>query len=102
LFRESLDQGLAVFARDGGDKWLSDDRENCALSAADTEWAINNWFPRVREAGWRYWAIVLPKHVIGQMNMKRFIDAYSASGVVVKVFDSPNTALDWLENPSRA
>src|SRR5664279_1202058 len=65
MFRETLDKGLEVFARDGGNKWLSDDRENCALSAADTEWAINNWFPRVLKAGWKFWAIVLPKHVIG-------------------------------------
>src|SRR5882757_9151645 len=72
-FREALNKGVEVFQHHHASKWLSDDRKNAALSQADTEWAIENWFPRVLKAGWKYWALVLPENVIGQMNMKRFI-----------------------------
>src|SRR5262249_57854170 len=57
-FRNILERGLEAFQRYGACKWLSDDRGNSAIGAADTEWAINSWAPRVISAGWRYWAVV--------------------------------------------
>jgi hypothetical protein len=98
-FRDALNKGLEALKQHGGTKWLSDDRANAALSQDDTDWAMNDWFPRVQKAGWKYWAIVLPEHVIGQMNMKRFIATYSAKGVVVRVFDNPLAAMVWLKKP---
>jgi hypothetical protein len=94
-FREALNEGLRVFEHEGATKWLSDDRENSALSKDDTEWSMSDWFPRVAKAGWKHWAIVLPQNVIGQMNMTRISAAYSARGVTVRVFDEPGAALDW-------
>jgi hypothetical protein len=67
----------------------------------DTEWALNDWFPRAKRTGWKYWAIVLPEHIMGQMNMKRFISTYSSKGVTTRVFDDPVKAMKWLENPDR-
>ena len=99
-FREALDKGLEVLKQHGGTKWLSDDRSNASLPQDDTDWALNDWFPRVQKAGWKYWAIVLPEHVIGQMNMKRFIATYSAKGVVAAVFDNPVSAMAWLKKPT--
>lgn len=98
-FREALNKGLEVFLQHGANKWLSDDRKNAALSQADTDWAMNDWFPRVLKAGWKYWAIVLPDNVIGQMNMKRFISNYSKQGIAVRVFNDPAAAMTWLEKP---
>jgi hypothetical protein len=100
MFRDALNRGLEVLVEHGGNKWLSDDRANAALSQDDTDWAMNDWFPRVKKAGWKYWAIVLPEHVIGQMNMKRFISTYSGKGLVVQVFDNPASALQWLKKPA--
>ena len=97
LFRDVLNEGLKAFVREGATKWLSDDRRNSALSKADTEWAMTDWFPRVIKVGWKHWAIVLPESVIGQMNMARFIAAYSEQGLAVRVFDEPGAALEWLE-----
>jgi hypothetical protein len=98
-FREALNKGLEVLQRNGGTKWLSDDRANAALPQDDTDWGLNDWFPRVKKAGWKYWAIVLPEHVIGQMNMKRIISDYSAKGVIARVFDNPAAAMAWLKKP---
>jgi len=68
-----------------------------ALGEEDTAWAENDWFPRVLAAGWEYWAIVLPDNIVGQMNMKTFIDDYAAAGITVRVFTDPAEALEWLE-----
>jgi hypothetical protein len=93
-----LDQGYEQIKKNSAKKWLSDDRNNNALTKEDEHWAINDWFPRVLKAGWKYWAIVMPEKVVGQMNMKEFKDNYSKAGVTVDVFTDPESALKWLES----
>jgi len=97
-FRKVLDRGEEIFKQNGASKWLSDDRKNSTLTTADTEWAQQDWFPRVFAAGWKYWAIVMPDKVVGKMNMKRFIDAYAPQGLTIDIFDNPEAALTWLES----
>ncbi|MCA9907720.1 MAG: hypothetical protein KC519_03660 [Anaerolineae bacterium] len=97
-FREILETGLTIFQERGANKWLSDDRNNSALPAADAEWGITNWNPRVVAAGWQYWAIVMPDKAVGKMNMQRFIDLYAEQGLTIDIFDDANDALAWLES----
>jgi len=97
-FRQVLEKGLEVFLANGAQKWLSDDRKNSALPKEDSEWGINEWSPRVMKAGWKYWALVMPDKVIGQMNMQRFIDLYASLGVIVQIHDDADEALKWLES----
>ena len=96
-FREALLRGLDLIKNNGAKKWLSDDRQNGALTPADTDWAITVWSPQVIQAGWKYWAIVLPEVVVGQLNMKRFAKDYAQKGVTVELFTDPDAALKWLE-----
>ena len=97
-FREVLTKGAEAFEKYGAQKWLSDDRGNGALLPEDAEWATTTWSPRVMEANWKYWAIVMPEKVIGQMNMKQFIKMYSEMGVTVQTFTDPDEAMTWLES----
>jgi hypothetical protein len=96
-FRQVLEKGLEAFRRHLAVKWLSDDRGNGPLKPADASWALNDWAPRVMAAGWKYWAVVLPEKVLGQMNMKRWIETYSAQGVTAQAFSDPDEAMHWLE-----
>ncbi len=97
-FREVLEKGLEIFIRHGARKWLSDDRGNGPLTRADSEWAVNIWAPQVIAAGWKYWAVVMPEKIMGQMNMKRWIQMYADKGVTAMAFTEPNEAMTWLEN----
>jgi hypothetical protein len=96
-FRNTLMEGLRVLKQKKATKWLSDDRENSALGAENTEWSQNIWAPQARAAGWSCWAIVLPRELVGQMNMQQFIELNSKRGVTVSVFSDPTRALSWLE-----
>jgi hypothetical protein len=96
-FRDLLEKGLEVFVAEGAQKWMSDDRKNGPLNATDGNWAETVWGPRVIAAGWKYWAIVLPEKILGEMNMRVWIDLYLKKGVTVKVFSDPDEALRWLE-----
>ena len=96
-FRQILERGAEVFEQNGSQKWLSDDRDNSALLQEDSQWAIDVWQPRVMNAGWKYWALVMPKKVVGKMNMKQFVEMYRDQGITVEVFEEADQALQWLE-----
>lgn len=60
-FRDDLMSGAAAFEKHHCVKWLSDDRNNSALLPDDMEWAQTQWELRILKAGWKYWALILPK-----------------------------------------
>jgi hypothetical protein len=97
-FRDMMNKGVEVFQKYGAQKWLSDDREVSAWAKDDLEWGDADWFPRVAQSGWKYWAIVLPEKVVGQMTVKKLADNYSARGVETRIFSSPDEAKQWLES----
>jgi hypothetical protein len=99
-FRNVLEKGLELFIKHRACRWLSDDRGNGPLKPADAEWALGDWAPRVMAAGWKYWAVVLPEKVLGQMNMKRWIKTYADLGIVARAFVDPDAALVWLSQNS--
>jgi hypothetical protein len=100
VFRTALDTGISLMETWGATKWLSDDRKNGPLDPSDSDWARDDWFPRVLAAGWKYWAVVLPETIIGQMNMQLFTMRYSRLGVTVRVFADADEALQWLKRPT--
>ena len=96
-FREALTEGTNTLKQYGAHKWLSDDRQNSALLAEDQEWSDTVWFPKTKAAGWKYWAIILPTKVVGQLNMKRIAKKRTEQGVITKFFDELDEAMAWLE-----
>ena len=95
--RSALMVGVNTLERHQASKWLSDDRSFAAVSKEDTEWGTEVWTPRAMAAGWRHWAIVLPKSVIGQMSHRKMIAEYFSIGLNVEVFDDAEKGMAWLE-----
>ena len=95
-FRSVLMQGCDLMATNGASKWLSDDRGNSALTPEDSAWATTVWFPAVKAAGWKHWAVVLPESVVGQLNMRQWVDMYKGLGINSQVFTDPAKAMEWL------
>ncbi len=95
-FRDLLMAGLTTVKKYGAQKWLSDDRKNAFVSAEDSAWSQDFWLPQSVKAGWKYWAMIPPEKVRGQINMQRLIHDVDRFKIVVEVFSSPNEALDWL------
>ena len=95
--RDGLSAGAVMLEEKGAQKWLSDDRKNTGLGKDDMDWTATVWRPRAIKAGWKYWALVLPEKIIGQMSMKRIIAEYANTGVTVHVFSNPDEAMTWLE-----
>jgi hypothetical protein len=96
-FKEVMLKAANAFQANRCTKWLSDDRGNSSLLKADTDWAYAVWEPKVLASGWKYWAMILPQKLIGQMNIKQISARYVEKGINFKVFSEPSEALAWLE-----
>ncbi len=97
-FRNVLEKGVDLLKQHGAKKWLSDDRKNSALPTEDLVWSTQEWFPQAFDAGWRYWAIIMPDKVAGQMNMNRILKQNIERGLVIQVFEDTDEAMRWLES----
>ena len=93
---EALTAGVELMEQHRATKWLSDDRKNGVVGSADQEWALKSWYPRVLRAGWKHWAVVLPETVVGQMNIRRFVEGCRKDGLETRVFVDPTEAMAWL------
>ena len=96
-WKELMKTGIDAYKKHDCNKWLSDDRGNSALKDEDEKWAQEYWEPQILEAGWDYWAILMPEKAIGQMTLERLKGRYEDKGVEVKVFSDTDEALGWLE-----
>jgi hypothetical protein len=96
IFREMLTKGAECLEQHGATKWLSDDSRNKLVQPEDNVWGDTVWAPRVIKAGFKFWAIVLPKQALGHLQMQRFCREYRARGVVVELFEKTDAALKWL------
>jgi hypothetical protein len=97
-FTTALNAGLEALKKNHATKWLSDDRKNPVVTKEDTEWGQTVWFPAVKAAGWKYWAIVQPEKILAKTSMDAFIKQYSELGISARMFSNPEDALKWLES----
>jgi hypothetical protein len=98
-FRDILMRGYEQMKKTGATRWLSDDRKHTVLDEADMAWGQTEWFPKVAALGWRYWAIVNPERLVGQMQMKNSAKTFQMMGnVEVRFFAQPGEALAWLKS----
>ncbi len=99
-YQQMLNDGLDALVCEGATKWLSENRDDTVHSRADTEWVVRDWIPRARKAGWKYWAVVPPANVIGQMNIERLLGEAQRVGVVGRIFSEIGPAFIWLDGVS--
>lgn len=97
-FYQLLLTGTELMRKNKAHKWLSDDSQMPVLSQEDTDWGRVNWFPQTVKAGWKYWAIVKPVQVIGEMSINRLVAEYSKAGITARIFTDYDEALKWLES----
>jgi hypothetical protein len=97
LLREALLKAVDAMVHHRATKWLSDDRAHGASRREDEEWSLTTWVPRALAAGWKYWAIVQPEKVIGQISMKRAVKQMAELGLEARLFSDPDEAMAWLD-----
>ena len=94
--REGLEKGVQLLKENSAQKWLSDCLKGGAMLKDDLDWSQNEWYPRAVIAGWKWWAVVLPKKTVGQLSMKRMANSFTQPSFEVAFFLDPDEALSWL------
>ena len=95
--KEALHAGTEALRQYGASKWLSDDRNNGPLPEEILEWS-KGWYPVAVEAGWRYWANVVPAEVIAAGTLTAVLRELHSYGLEMQVFASVDEAEEWLDS----
>lgn len=99
--RDGLNAGLEYLIQKKATKWLSDNRLLQSLRGSeDSNWLEEDWLPRARKAGWKYWALVHPRSVLTNLVYDRISNLFENAGIQVKIFHELEKASDWLEAQS--
>lgn len=96
VFMASLDSGVDFMHQHHVQKWLSDDRLNGPFSETFSQWAINDWIPRSIQAGWKYWANVVPVEIKAAGTLGPFIEVLYDMGLRMMVFSKLEEAQTWI------
>ncbi len=94
----SLNAGLQKMNETHANRWLTDTRAIGGFSEAGAQWVLTDWAPRALEAGWKYWALVVPEAMEGRVAMVQFVNAFAQVGIRVRVFIDINKARQWVVN----
>lgn len=96
-YRDFLKMGFDYLQEHGITKWVSDDRNNGPMTDEDREWGDANLTKRAMEAGWKYWALVVPEVLIAAGSMEPTMAALFEYGLRMMVFASVEEAFKWIE-----
>jgi hypothetical protein len=98
VFEKLLTSGAELLEKHGAEKWLSDDRSNIVITPEDMKWAAEVWHPRVRKAGFKYWAIVVPTMTVGALQLRSLQMKRRSQGLTVELFETVEEAMAWLKS----
>lgn len=97
--RKCLDAGLDALIQNKASKWLSDNRDTVSIRGKeDSDWVNHDWTPRALKAGWKKWALIQPQSALTMMAEQQFVDFFAEHGVEVKIFETPEEGISWLES----
>ena len=100
LFRATLLKGASLLKEHNACKWLSNDIDSIPLPAHDIEWGEKEWAPKAMVSGWRYWAKVVPKDAVTQLNASNIIGRLASFGIQANHVANEEEGMAWLAKSS--
>lgn len=98
ILRDALNAGTDALAKHGARKWLSDDRKNGPISDDIRDWGFVDWNRRTIEAGWKYWALVVPQELADAGTLIPTMGDLFELGLRMRVFTNLDEAFAWLDS----
>jgi hypothetical protein len=97
MLKDALNAGSDALKKYKISKWLSDDRKNDQLPQEVMEWGVADWQPRTINAGWKYWADVVPQDLAAAGTLMPIINNLHQLGLRMMVFTEVEEAIAWLD-----
>lgn len=96
-FRALLNHLAQALARRGWSRILINQQAMVPFNPSEQTWMTTEWLPRaVREAGYRYGAVVVAHDVFARLAMNQFVMATRDLPHTYRSFESEPEALAWL------
>jgi len=96
VLRQAYEAGLECLLRNRATKAFADNRGLFPACGEDLEWIERDWLPRMAQAGWKYWAVLMPTTPLGAMSVRRMMAIYRELDIRFETFTSDEDALAWL------
>lgn len=97
VIQAAFNSGTDIFRKYRATKWLSDDRYQLVMPAEVQAWCQTVWFPATRNAGWKYWAIVMPESAVARLFVARLLPEMATQGIDARTFPDVPGAFAWLD-----
>lgn len=98
IFKEALLAGSDALKKHGLKKWMSDDRKNGPLVEGVITWAEENWYKPTIDAGWKYWANIVPTDIRAASSLQPVVNHLYSLGLRMMVFSNKEDAEQWLDS----
>ncbi|WP_128103493.1 hypothetical protein [Paenibacillus sp. DCT19] len=94
-YRTPLNKVLELAVQKRTNKALYDSRHLAVISPDDQEWVAKDWYPRSKEAGIKYSALLVPHKAIAKSSANRMLSGMDISNPSEE-FNDIDEAFSWL------
>jgi len=94
--KAGCEQILLELKKKNAKKVFNDNSKVTGPFQGATEWAVKDWFPRMFNAGLKYFAWVVSSNVFSQLSVESTVSKME-TGETIKTFDSFSKAEKWLK-----
>jgi hypothetical protein len=95
-----LEAGLRALKEYHASRWLADCRNMKTVDESDQEWLDRSWFPRMRAAGLRRMAVLMPRNAQAKMDVEDIMGKVPGTKLEVAYFATVAAARAWLTRPT--
>ncbi len=96
-FRALLTHVRQALLRHGWDRLFINQQQMSPFTAAEETWMVSEWLPQtVREAGYRYGAVLVAHDVFARLAMSSLVPASRKLGHLYRNFEHETEAVSWL------
>ncbi len=96
-FKALLTHVRQAMRRHGWSRLLINQQQMSPFTPAEESWMVKEWLPQtVREAGYRYGAIMVAHDVFARLAMSNLVMTSRGLGHTYRNFEQEKEAVDWL------
>ncbi|WP_207421330.1 STAS/SEC14 domain-containing protein [Desertivirga brevis] len=95
-FKEGTEMMLTLVEANKTSKVLADMKDLVLISMEDQFWVVNEFLPRLNEAGVKMLAVVNPHYYYGKVAVESLTVKTNETSIACKIFHNLETAKQWL------
>lgn len=100
-FRRIYERVLELMKKHKCNKLITDNRYMLAFSPSDQKWLVEDWLPRIEDAGLKYSAIIAPKLAAAKSAVEDVVNQVDPDTIEQRYFFSQDEAKEWIKSQNK-